>query len=449
MAKFFGTNGIRGIFDQDLSLEFVHYMTLAIGTFFGKGPILVGYDGRHSSPLLTKLVTSALNSVGTDSSIAGLIPTPCLEYAVRELGYTGGIMITASHNPPEYNGLKLVASDGVEISRDDENAIESIYDNKSWTRSTTWGTTSNEPRAIQTYLDGILKCLDHKSITSKKFRVVLDLGNGTQAVTAPKLCEMLGCNVHVINDKIDGSFEGRGSEPKPDNLKELSNTVTRTLADFGIAFDGDGDRSMFCDNTGTILTGDKSALVLVQHILQKSSGGTIVTGLNSSSSIENISHRYCSRVIRTKVGSVEISRTMTTNNALIGFEENGGFIYGPHNYVRDGCMTLGLVLELLSNTDKSLSEITYDLPVSFTTKDKIQCNSSLVPKVFDVLKEEYSDADTTDGIKITLDSNTWVMIRPSGTEPILRVYAEAATRDALDSLITKYTAKVRSIITTY
>ena len=461
MARFFGTNGIRGIFDRDLRLEFVHDMTLALGTFFGKGSILVGYDGRHSSPLLTKLVTSTLNSIGIDSNIAGLVPTPCLEYAVRELGYIGGIMITASHNPPEYNGLKPVAADGVEISRDDEIRVESIYDNiydsihdnihdnKSWYRPTQWGTTSNESRAVQTYLDGILKHLDHKSITSKRFKVVLDLGNGTQAVTAPKLCELLGCDVHVINDNIDGNFGGRGSEPTPNNLKELSDVVTQTLSDLGIAFDGDGDRSMFCDNTGTILTGDKSALILSQHILQKSPGGTLVTGLNSGSGIEHISSMYDSKVIRTKVGSVEISRTMTMHNALIGFEENGGFMYGPYNCVRDGCMTLGLMLEMLSSTDKSLSEITCDLPASFTTKDKVPCSSHLVSNVIDTLKEEYPAADTTDGIKITLDSNTWVMIRPSGTEPILRIYAEATTREKLDSLMSSYIAKVRSIITTH
>ncbi len=446
MARFFGTNGIRGVFGRDLSLEFVHDITLAIGTFFGNGPILVGYDGRHSSPLLTKLVTSTLNSIGVDCSIAGLVPTPCLEYAVKQLGYTGGVMITASHNPPQYNGIKLVAADGVEISRDDENTIESIYDSKSWLHPKRWGTTSSESRAVQTYLDGVLRRVDQSSIMSKRFKVVLDLGNGAQAVAAPKLCDLLGCDIHVINDNIDGDFGGRGSEPTPENLEDLSSTVTRTLSDLGIAFDGDGDRSILCDSTGTILTGDKSALVLVQHILKASPNGTIVTGLNSGSGIDHISRTFGSKVIRTKVGSVEISRTMTKESALIGFEENGGFMYGPHNCVRDGCMTLGLVLETLATTERSLADIVDDLPASFTTKDKIPCTQSMIPLIFTALEEEYPSADNTDGIKITLDSDTWVMIRPSGTEPILRIYAEAATRDRLDSIMAEYTSLVRSLI---
>ena len=447
MAKFFGTNGIRGVFSEDFSLEFVHDMTLAIGTYFGKGPVLIGYDGRESSPAICKVVCSALNSIGIDCNVAGIIPTPCLEFAVKSLGYSGGFMITASHNPPQYNGIKPCANDGVEISREDELFIEDIYLQKSWLQKPAkWGITGTENRAIETYLNGIISHVDSKLIESKHFKVVLDLGNGAQAVSAPNFCKLLNCETFLVNQKIDGTFPGRGSEPTPQNLSELSKIVRENNADVGIAFDGDGDRSIFCDNNGDILTGDKSALVLTQHILKKNPNSLVVTCLNSGSNIEVLTEKFNSKVIRTKVGSVEVSRKMVSTDALIGFEENGGFMYGKHNQVRDGCMTLALMLDLLAISGKSLSEEIGNLPPSFTTKDKVSCSAEKIPKLIFSLNEEFPNSDISDGIKITLNPKNWVMIRPSGTEPIVRIYVEAESQEKLDILMSEYLEKVILII---
>ena len=446
MAKFFGTNGIRGVFSKDFTLEFIHDMTLAIGTYFDKGPVLIGFDGRDSSPIISKIVSSTLNSIGIDCNIAGIVPTPCLEFAVKTLGYSGGIMITASHNPPQYNGIKPAAKDGVEISREDELIIEDIYMEKKWLISKNWGITGKEDRAIQTYLKGIISQIDSKLVESRNFKVVLDLGNGAQAVSAPDFCKMLNCKIFLINQNIDGKFSGRGSEPTPQNLSELSHVVIKKNADVGIAFDGDGDRSIFCDNNGNILTGDTSALLLTKHILQKNPNSLVVTCLNSGSNIEILAEKFNSKVIRTKVGSVEVSRKMVPTNALIGFEENGGFMYGKHNQVRDGCMTLALMLEFLATSKKSLSDEISLLPPSFTTKDKVSCSPDKVSALLSALKEEFPSSDITDGIKITIDSKNWVMVRPSGTEPIVRIYAEAESQEKLDALMSEYLKKVNNII---
>ena len=447
MAKFFGTNGIRGVFSEDFTLEFIHDMTLAIGTYFGKGPVLVGFDGRESSPIICKVVTSALNSIGIDCYVAGIIPTPCLEFAVKTLGYSGGLMITASHNPPQYNGIKPAAKDGVEVSREDELIIEDIYIHKSWIKNPEkWGTTGIEEKTIETYLKGVISHVDSKLIESKHFKVVLDLGNGAQAVSAPELCKILQCEIFLVNQNIDGTFPGRGSEPTPQNLSKLSKIVIENKANVGIAFDGDGDRSIFCDNNGDILTGDISALVLTQHILKKNPNSLIVTCLNSGSNIEVLAEKFDSKVIRTKVGSVEVSRKMVPTDALIGYEENGGFMYGKHNQVRDGCMTLALMLDLLATSEKSLTEEIVNLLPSFTTKDKVACSPEKVSKLISSLKEEFPNSDTTDGIKITFDPKNWVMVRPSGTEPIVRIYVESESREKLDILMSKYLAKVNSII---
>ncbi|RTZ70180.1 MAG: phosphoglucosamine mutase [Thaumarchaeota archaeon] len=447
MDKLFGTNGVRGVFSEDFTLEFVHDLVLAISTYFKEGRILVGYDGRDSSVVVSKLVCSTLNYAGLDCHLAGLIPTPCLEFATKALGYNGGIMITASHNPPEYNGIKPVASDGVEVSREDEKVIEDIFFKKNWKHnSSTWGSTKNDDRAVQTYLDGIKSQVDVSKIKSRKLKVVLDLGNGAQSVTAIKLCEQLECEIITINREIDGSFSGRGPEPTPYNLQELSSAVVKNNANLGIAFDGDGDRSIFCDNKGMLLSGDKSALLLSNYLLKKNPNSKVVTCMNSGNSIDGIVTQTNSTVIRTKVGSIEVSRKMITENALLGFEENGGFMFGKHNYVRDGGMTLALFLELLASSNKSMREELATLPPSFTTKDKISCKKEDADKIISKLLAEFPSADTTDGIKIIFDKKNWVMVRPSGTEPIVRIYAESDSEKNLETLMKEYTQKVKSFL---
>jgi phosphomannomutase/phosphoglucomutase len=355
-------------------------------------------------------------------------------------------MITASHNPPQYNGIKPVASDGVEISREDERKIEQIFDEKNWNHIATFGKTFEETNVISVYLDGIISLINIDMIREKKFKVCLDLGNGAQSVTAKQLCEKLGCNVNTINEVIDGDFPGRGSEPTPQNLDELSKLVVDTNSDFGIAFDGDGDRSIFCDENGKILTGDSSALLLCDYLLQQYPNSQVVTCLNSGNIIEKIVEKSNSQVVRTKVGSVEVSRRMVNDNALVGYEENGGFMFGKHNHVRDGAMTLALMLDHLSKSKLSLSKNIASLPPNYTTKTKIECSAEQSKLVFEKLLKEFPDSDTSDGIKINVDENNWVMIRPSGTEPIIRIYGESNSQQNLDSLISKFVEKTKSIL---
>ena len=446
MKKLFGTNGVRGVFSEDFSLEFVNDLVMSLASYFKKGKILVGYDGRHSSPIVAKIVSSALNYSGLDCYMAGLVPTPCLEYATKKLGYDGGLMITASHNPPQYNGIKPVASDGVEISREDERKIEQIFDEKNWTQPGVFGKSFEETNVISTYIAGITSLIDVDSIKAKKFKVCLDLGNGAQSVTARQLCEKLECDVHTINEEINGDFPGRGSEPTPQNLEELSNLVIDTNSNFGIAFDGDGDRSIFCDETGKILTGDSSALLLCDYLLKQYPNSQVVTCLNSGNVIENIVKKSNSRLVRTKVGSVEVSRRMVNDDALVGYEENGGFMFGNHNHVRDGAMTLALMLDLLSKSESHLSHNIKNLPPSFTTKTKIECSLEQSNLVISELLKEFPDSNTSDGIKIQVDQDNWVMIRPSGTDPIIRIYGESNSQQNLDSLISNFVEKTKSIL---
>ena len=447
MTKLFGTNGIRGVFGETFTLDFVSEITLSLATYFKKGPILVGYDGRQSSIIVSKIVCSSLNSAGFDCVIAGLVPTPCLQYSTKKIGFQGGIMITASHNPPQYNGIKPTAKDGVEIPREDELKVEEIYFKKNWEITPRkLGITKKIENTVETYLRGIKSHINTQKIKSRKFKIVLDLGNGAQAVTAPLLCRDLGCEVITINEEIDGSFPGRGSEPTPQNLQVLSKKVIESKADLGVAFDGDGDRSIFCDNRGDILTGDRSALFFSNFLLEKNPKSKIITTMNSTSQIEDIAKKSNSKVIRTRVGSVEVSRAMVSTKALIGFEENGGFMYGKHNQVRDGAMTMAIALDLLGSSKSSMSEELLLLPPSFTTKGKIECTKEDATKIIKILKNEEYKKDTTDGIKIIIDKSNWVMVRLSGTEPIIRIYAESDSQENLDALFRKYMEKIKSIL---
>ena len=460
--RLFGTNGIRGILGGGrLTLQFVHDMSLALSGHFGGGPLLLGRDGRASSLPISRAVRAALSTAGIDCTDAGLVPTPCLQYAVKRLGYRGGIMATASHNPPEYGGIKPVESDGVEPSRQAELEIEKRYFAIEQGRRAgrRIGRAGDAParygriragdggEAVEAYLDGIMSLVDAAAIRRRAPTVAIDAGNGAQARTAPELCRRLGCRTVMVNGEIDAGFPGRGPEPTPENLGALSRAVSETGADVGAAFDGDGDRSLFCDERGTVLTGDRSALLLAERLLSAAPHSTVVTCLNSGSAIESVAAASGSAVLRTRVGSVEVSRAMVERGALVGFEENGGFMYGRHNEVRDGAMTLALVLDLLASDPAStLSAAAAALPPSFTAKDKVPCGSAdAAAAALSAMASEHPGADTSDGVRAGLGEGRWVMVRASGTEPILRVYAEGRSQADLDSIMSEYVGRVRAL----
>src|SRR5919107_1020076 len=359
--KLFGTNGIRGVFGNDLSMELIIDVSYSIGSFFNKGPIVLGYDGRSSSFAISKIVSSVLMSMGIDVYMMGLTPTPCLQFTVKNTKFVGGIMITASHNPPEYNGLKPVSNSGMELSREEELSIEDIYFKKKFLKTEAnlkFGNLFVLDDALDTYIDRVLSFVDVDSIKHFKYKIVMDFGNGVQSLVAPLIARKLGCEILVINGNIDGNFSARGSEPKTDNLNNLTELVKKTNADLGVAYDGDGDRSIFCDEKGTIHWGDKTGAILANHLIKnKKLKTSVVCPINSSLLISRICNSLDNKVLFTKVGSVEVTHCMKNTNSIIGFEENGGFFYGLLNQVRDGAITTALVLDMLSYYKQNPSEI--------------------------------------------------------------------------------------------
>lgn len=446
--RLFGTNGIRGIPGKDLTLHFVAEMGLAIGTFLGKGVALVGHDVRNSSPTLAMAIAAGLQEAGIDAANAGLLPTPAAQFAIRKLGYDGGVIITASHNPPEYNGIKTCSSNGVEVSRDDERTIEKIYYDKKFKRAD-WrgvGRSLEEPRGIRAYINAVVSQVDAEAIRKRKLTIVMDTGNGAQSVAAPYIAEELGCRIISLNGHPDGNFPGRGAEPTPDTLSALSKAVIAYSADFGVGYDGDGDRAIFCDDKGIVHYGDRSGAILTGHVLRTRKGGLVVTTIATSQVVDDVAEKHGAKVLRTRVGSVDVTNEMINRKAIFGLEENGGCFFGPHIEVRDGGMTTALMMELLSMTKDALSVALSKIPKYYQAKLKFEC---LIDKRAGVIEEVTHKAqgriDTQDGLKI-LDGKTWVLLRPSGTEPILRLFGESDNKGKLDSMMQKYKEMVQAAI---
>ena len=448
--RLFGTNGIRGVVNRDFTPEFVTKVAGAIGTFFRKGQILVGCDGRTSSQMFFRALVGGLLSTGCTVYNVGMAPTPAVQYAVKHYKMDGGIIITASHNPPEYNGIKVVASDGIELPREKESKIEKIFWDEKSIR-TEWdaiGKTSTLPGILDLYIEAIKTHVDTAAIKQRRCHVVVDPGNGVGTLTAPYLLHQIGCQVTTINANVDGTFPSRLSEPRPENLEELASTVKAVEADVGVAYDGDADRAIFVDETGEIHWGDRTFALIEKHFLQNNPNKTIVTPVSSSRLIKDIADKYGGKVVWTKVGSVIVSHAMQKEKAKLGGEENGGVFYGPHQPVRDGTMTTALILDIMAKTNRKLSKLLTELPAYYIQKDKTECPHTLKKQVLKELTTHTQDltTETIDGVKIWFPNSSSILIRPSGTEPIYRLYAEGKTRDEAVQLVTEYKAKLQEIV---
>lgn len=448
--RLFGTNGIRGLVNLELTPEFMVKIGGTIGTFFQGGRIVIGHDGRTSSPMFVHALTGGLVSTGCTAFNVGMAPTPALQYSVKHHKMKGGVIVTASHNPPEYNGIKVIGDDGIELPREQEIEIENIFFNGEiqWARWDKIGKTRQLPGVLGVYKEAMKRHVNTAAIRKGDYHIVVDSGNGVGSLVAPYLLREMGCQVTTINGDVDGAFPSRPSEPKPGNLNELASAVRGVNADMGVAYDGDADRSIFVDEMGEICWGDRTFALIEKHFLLSKLGETIVTPVSSSSLIKEIADGYGGRVVWTKVGSIIVSHMMKRVNAKLGGEENGGVFYGLHQPVRDGAMTTALILDIMANTGKKLAELLAELPVYHIEKSKLECPNAFKGLVLKDLVKEIKDMaiDTTDGAKIWFPDKSSILIRPSGTEPIYRLYAEGRTKSRASHLAKEYTTRLSRII---
>jgi len=457
MGKLFGTNGIRGIVNDDMNCNLALGIGQAWGTFLKrtieKPNVAIGTDARLSNHMLKNAITAGLLSTGCNVVDVGLLPTPTLQYAVKEKDFDSGVIITASHNPPQFNGIKGIASDGTEFTKDVEDEIEKIYFEESFKLSE-WkdvGKSSIWDGAIDLYIDGILNAVDVDLIKKKNYHVVLDCGNGAGCRVTPILLKKLNCRVTELYCELDGTFPGHNSEPLPGNLTDLIKKVPEVNADLGAAQDGDADRAIFVDENGQYIWGDKTLALGAKFATKKENGGITVTPVTTSSCFDDVVLENNGEVIHTMVGSPVVARVMIEKKSIFGGEENGGLIFPEMQYCRDSAMSIAKIMEIMAKEDKKLSELIDEIPKYEVFKTKMPCpddKKELVMKTLaDQTKNDSSvlEVDETDGVKLYLE-NGWVLMRPSGTEPIFRVYCESKDKNIAEEIAKKYKIMAEEII---
>jgi phosphomannomutase/phosphoglucomutase len=303
---------------------------------------------------------------------------------------------------------------------------------------------------IDEYVDAVKTHVNVQAITKKHYHVVVDGANSVGSLTGPRLLRELGCKVTSINANIDGTFPGRPPEPRPENLGDLAVTVKAVQADLGVAYDGDADRSIFIDEEGKIAMGDQTFALVEKYFLKEHPHEQIVTPVSSSTIVQDIAEENKGKIVWTKVGSVTVAQTMKEINAKLGGEENGGIFYGPHQPVRDGAMSTALILNIVARTGEKLSKLLAELPQYFIEKGKVDCEERLKEKVLQKLIQQAKGlrTNTLDGLKIWFEDKSAILVRPSGTEPIYRLYAEAKTQKRASQLISEYSSNLKNTIKT-
>ena len=423
-------SGLRGIAEDHFTPELIdNYISAFISTQNIKSCV-IGRDGRPSGKQISQCVIDSFHKNGINVENCGLATTPTMQVMTEKEHYDGGIVITASHNPSEYNGLKFLQSDGTFLSPEQcEELFKAVDQNVSIVQPDSLGVVSDYSTANEEHIEKVLAamCIDTDNIRKNKFKVVIDCVNGAGSFILPMLCEKLGCEVITINCNGNGDFT-RIPEPLAENLNELEKKVINVGADVGFATDPDGDRLSIISNKGNAIGEEYTLVLAVKNYLnyQKS---IVATNLSTSMMLESIANE----TIRTKIGEAHVVQKMNELNIPIGGEGNGGVILKEVHLGRDSLVSISMILSLLSSSGKSISDEISNIPQYLMIKDKILIDDKID---FDSLETIFdcNEINKIDGIKF-IWPNKWIHIRKSNTEPIIRIFAEAKTQEEVNELI--------------
>ncbi len=444
-------SGIRGRVGEALTPDIVDRYAAGFGAWSlarsMSREIVVARDSRVSGPMFHRVVLAALQSVGATVVDLDMAPTPTVQLAVEERHAAGGLAITASHNPIEWNALKFIGSAGLFLDPAESAAMRAFVD-RGYGR-VTWdklGVVSRDDRAIASHIERILKLsvLDVDAIRKRRFRVALDTCHGAGSTIFPQLLTALGCEVHAINETPDGLFH-RPPEPVAENLGELSDLVKRTKSVIGLATDPDVDRLALVDENGRAI-GEDYTLALAARVVLRRHRGTVVVNLSTSRIVDDMVAEFGSKVVRAPVGEVNVAVTMRDLDAVVGGEGNGGVILPELHLGRDAPLAAALLLQLLVDEGGALGGIVARFPLYRIVKDKLDRPDGPLDAVYDSLRKAFPDAavDQQDGLRLSWPDR-WVHVRPSGTEPIVRVIAEAPTEEEARNLIARCRAPLDAL----
>ncbi len=423
-------SGLRGIAKDHFTPELIDKYISAFITTQNIKSCVIGRDGRPSGKQISQCVIDSFHKNGINVENCGLATTPTMQVMTEKEHYDGGIVITASHNPSEYNGLKFLQSDGTFLSPEQcEELFKAVDQNVSIVQPDSLGVVSDYSTANEEHIEKVLAamCIDTDNIRKNKFKVVIDCVNGAGSFVLPMLCEKLGCEVITINCNGNGDFT-RIPEPLAENLNELEKKVINVGADVGFATDPDGDRLSIISNKGNAIGEEYTLVLAVKNYLnyQKS---MVATNLSTSMMLESIANE----TIRTKIGEAHVVQKMNELNIPIGGEGNGGVILKEVHLGRDSLVAISMILSLLSSSGKSISDEISNIPQYLMIKDKIPIDDKID---FDSLETIFdcNEINKIDGIKF-IWPNKWIHIRKSNTEPIIRIFAEAKNQDEVNELI--------------
>ena len=423
-------SGLRGIAEDHFTPKLINKYISAFITTQNIKSCVIGRDGRPSGKQISQCVIDSFHKNGINVENCGLATTPTMQVMTEKENFDGGIVITASHNPSEYNGLKFLQTDGTFLSPEQcEELFKAVDRNVSIEPPDSLGVVSDYSTANEEHIDKVLaaKCIDTDNIRKNNFKVVIDAVNGAGSFILPMLCERLDCEVITMNCSGDGDFS-RIPEPLAENLDALEQKVLEVGADIGFATDPDGDRLSIVSNKGKAI-GEEYTLVLAVKNYLNFQESMVVTNLSTSMMLDNITNK----TIRTRIGEAHVVQKMNELNISIGGEGNGGVILKEVHLGRDSLVAVSMILSLLSISGKSISDEICSIPKYLMVKDKILLNSKID---FDSLESIFDcdEINRLDGIKFSW-SDKWIHIRKSNTEPIIRIFAEAPTKDEVDELV--------------
>lgn len=431
-----GISGVRGVVGESLTPTLLTRFAQAFGTYVGRGAIVIGRDTRTSGEMVRRAVVAGLLSAGCRVIDLDVCPVPTVQLLVRRRGARGGIAITASHNPAEWNALKFVNSAGLFLTAAQARQLLDIYHQGEYVKvpGSEMGSVESSSGALDLHVKAIIDALGTLPASARKLRVVVDSCNGAGSVVAPRLLEALGAEVFQINTTPDGLFP-RGAEPVPENLGALCDAVREHGADAGLAQDMDADRLAVVDERGEP-AGEENTLVLAaRHVLARERG-PVVANLATTQVLDAVARAYDCPIYRSKIGEANVAEEMQRRGAVIGGEGNGGVIFPRINFARDSLVGMALVLHLLAATGRTVSELLDELPRSFMLKEKLACRSDRIGRALKKVRAEFArwPQDLRDGVKVTLPDG-WLLVRGSNTEPIIRLVAEAETEERAREMI--------------
>ncbi len=434
-------SGIRAIVGESLTPALINAVGSAFAEFCGRGTIVIGRDSRPTGPAIEKGLESALVLSGCNVINIGVVPTPTVQIMVEHLGAAGGIVISASHNPVEWNAFKLISNNGSFLTAGQIETFFALMEGDfTYRRWDSVGGVVSDGSAQGVHIKKVLGAVNTDIIKKMKFRVALDSVNGAGSVITPVLLHELGCDVVPINCDMSGIFP-RGAEPVPENLAMLSRAVVDAGADIGFAQDPDADRLAIVDETGRPIGEEYTIALVVEHQLSKKTG-RVVINLSTTKAVEDIAASHGAPVARARVGEINVVEEMMLRGARIGGEGNGGVISPEVHLGRDSLVGIAYVLEMMAVRSKRISELVAGLPRYAMKKGSIKLSGTGVdPSVLPRLKNEFADEmiSDIDGLRIdfikrAIFAGGWVHLRPSNTEPIFRIIAEGKDPQQADSI---------------